>query len=365
MENNNLPNNKQAEDLDKMLADTTEESADYDTTQIVEGADKSAKTRNTRIIAGCIIGVILLALLGGLIWWHQASNKPQFSNAQRYASTQNLSNTKADEKNNKARELADLYRTKGKIDIQPYYFKPRSEMTADNKADALKRAMIAFDEGLGVMFPSKTADPNLTDDMSKAYNKDGSMNVKYTYLTKEYVAGTIYDDYHRILNPIYGGWNDFYTKGDTFNNSAKLDMLFKGDIYGMFAPNYPTEKRAHDFFECFGFRNVDKDATNKLMEKTKDYTVNVYKHGHNVKAFPVSQLTGPIKCKYSIQNTDDDWIECEAPAKMVVIKTNGVFGNDVVFRLHYTVNHDQSVSKRRILIDGIGMHINKVKNIQK
>lgn len=177
-------------------------------------------------------------------------------------------------------------------------------------------------------------------------------------MTQDYVAGTIYDDYQRFLNPIYGGWNDFYTKGDTFNNSAKLDMLFKGDIYGMFAPNYPTEKRAHDFFECFGFRNVDKDATNKLMEKTKDYTVNVYKHGHNVKAFPVSQLTGPIKCKYSIQNTDDDWIECEAPAKMVGIKTDHVATSDVVFRLHYKVNHDQSVSKRRILIDGIGQYVN-------
>lgn len=334
MENNNLPNNKQAEDLDKMLAGTTEESADYDTTQIVEDADKSAKTRNTRIIAGSIIGVILLALLGGLIWWYQASNKPQFSNAQRYASTQNLSNTKADEKNNKARELADLYRTKGKIDIQPYYFKPRSEMTADNKADALKRAKLAFDESLKDTFPSKNA-----------------------YLTQDYMANTIYDDYQRFLNPIYGGWNDFYTKGDTFNNSAKLDMLFKGDIYGMFAPNYPTEKRAHDFFECFGFRNVDKDATNKLMEKTKDYTVNVYKHGHNVKAFPVSQLTGPIKCKYSIQNTDNDLIECKAPAKMVGIKTDHVATSDVIFTLHYTVNHDQSVSKRRILIDGIGEYV--------
>ena len=212
MENNNLPNNKQAEDLDKMLAGTTEESAEYDTTQILEDADKSAKTRNTRIVAGCIIGVTLLALLSGLIWWWQASNKPQFSNAQRYASTQNMSNTKADEKNNKARELADFYRIHGKVDIQPYYFKPRNEMTADNKADALKRAMLAFDEGLGVMFPSKTADPNLTDDISKAYNKDGSMNVKYTYLTKEYVASTIYDDYQRLLNPVYGGWDDFYKK---------------------------------------------------------------------------------------------------------------------------------------------------------
>lgn len=337
-----------------MLAGTTEESAEYDTTQIVEGADKSAKTRNTRIIAGCIIGVILLALLGGLIWWYQASNKPQFSNAQRYASTQNLSNTKVDEKSNKARELADLYRTKGKIDIQPYYFKPRSEMTADNKADALKRAMIAFDEGLDVMFPSKTADPNLTDDMSKAYNKDGSMNVKYTYLTKEYVASTIYDDYQRILNPIYGGWNDFYTKGDTFNNEAKYNMLYKSGMLEMFAPEYHNGDKAYKFFKIFGFRNVDEDATNKLMEKEKDHTLYAYKHVDNVKAFPVSQLTGPIKCKYSIQNTDDDWIECKAPFRMVGVTAKDVATYDAVARLNYHVNHDQSVSKRRILIDGIG-----------
>lgn len=358
MENNNLPNNKQAEDLDKMLAGTTEESAEYDTTQILEDADKSAKTRNTRIIAGCIIGVILLALLGGLIWWWQASNKPQFSNAQRYASTQNLSNTKADEKNNKARELADFYRTKGKIDIQPYYFKPRNEMTAGNKADALKRAMLAFDEGLGVMFPSKTADPNLTDDMSKAYNKDGSMNVKYTYLTKEYVAGTIYDDYQRLLNPIYGGWNDFYTKGDTFNDSAKYDILFNSGMYEMFAPEYHTERKANAIFRVFGFRVIDEDATKKLVGKTKDYTANAYMHQTNVKGSPIGQLTGPIKCKYSIQNTDDDWIECEAPTRVVSIRTDRVATEDIVARLHYTVNHDQSVSKRRILIDGIGRQVN-------
>ena len=249
MENNNLPNNKQAEDLDKMLAGTTEESADYDTTQIVEGADKSTKTRNTRIIAGCIIGVILLALLGGLIWWYQASNKPQFSNAQRNVSAQNLSKKKVDEKSNKARELADFYRTNGKIDIQPYYFKPRSEMTADNKADALKRAKLAFDESLKATFPSKNA-----------------------YLTQDYVAGTIYDDYQRLLNPIYGGWDDFYTKGDTFNDSAKYDILFNSGMYEMFAPEYHTERKANVIFRIFGFRNVDKEATNKLMEKTKDYT---------------------------------------------------------------------------------------------
>ena len=202
MENNNLPNNKQAEDLDKMLAGTTEESAEYDTTQIVEGADKSAKTRNTRIIAGCIIGVILLALLGGLIWWYQASNKPQFSNAQRNASTQNMSKKKADEKNNKARELADFYRTNGKIDIQPYYFKPRNEMTADNKADALKRAKLAFDESLKATFPSKNA-----------------------YLTQDYVAGTIYDDYQRLLNPIYGGWDDFYKKDALNHKDMNLSLI--------------------------------------------------------------------------------------------------------------------------------------------
>ncbi len=336
MENNNLPNNKQAEDLDKMLAGTTEESADYDTTQIVEGADKSTKTRNTRIIAGCIIGVILLALLGGLIWWYQASNKPQFSNAQRNVSAQNLSKKKVDEKSNKARELADFYRTNGKIDIQPYYFKPRSEMTADNKADALKRAKLAFDESLKAAFPSKNA-----------------------YLTQDYVAGTVYDDYQRLLNPVYGGWNDFYTKGDTFNDSAKYDILFNSGMYEMFAPEYHTERKANVIFRIFGFRNVDKEATNKLMEKTKDYTVNVYMHElPHTKGLPVSSLTGPIKCEYRIQNTDNDWIECKAPFRMAVVRADRTATNDGVVRLHYTVNHDQSISKRRILIDGIGRYIN-------
>lgn len=336
MENNNLPNNKQAEDLDKMLAGTTEESAEYDTTQIVEDADKSAKTRNARIIAGCIIGVSLLPLLVGLIWWWQASNKPQFSNAQRNASTQNMSNTKADEKNNKARELADLYRTKGKIDIQPYYFKSRNEMTAGNKADALKRAKLAFDESLKATFPSKNA-----------------------YLTQDYVAGTIYDDYQRLLNPVYGGWNDFYTKGDTFNDSAKYDILFNSGMYEMFAPEYHTERKANAIFRIFGFRNVDEEATKKLVGKTKDYTANVYMHElPNTKGLPVSSLTGPIKCKYSIQNTDDDWIECEAPFRMAVVRADRTATQDGVVRLYYKVNHDQSVSKRRILIAGIGRKVN-------
>lgn len=354
MENNNLPNNKQAEDLDKMLAGTTEESAEYDTTQIVEDADKSAKTRNTRIIAGSIIGVILLALLGGLIWWYQASNKPQFSNAQRYASTQNLSNTKADEKSNKARELADFYHIHGNMEIQPYYFKSRNEMTADNKADALKRAMLAFDEGLGVMFPSKTADPNLTDDMSKAYNKDGSMNVKYTYLTKEYVAGTIYDDYQRLLNPVYGGWDDFYTKGDSFTYKDMQNIYAKSGLNKMLNKSLLNEYDLYGFFESIPLRKIVKASTKEDMQKfVKDGLVKYEPRG---KLKPsVGQLLGQIKCKYKIQNTDDDGISCEAPIRRVMSeeddKGQTIFA-DSKLSLYYKVNHDLSVNNRRLIITG-------------
>lgn len=353
MENNNLPNNQQAEDLDKMLAGTTEESADYDTTQIVEGADKSAKTRNTRIIAGCIIGVILLALLGGLIWWYQASNKPQFSNAQRYASTQNLSNTKADEKSNKARELADFYRIHGKLDIQPYYFNSRNEMTADNKADALKRAMITFDEGLDVMFPSKTADPNLTDDISKAYNKDGSMNVKYTYLTKEYVAGTIYDDYQRLLNPVYGGWDDFYKK-DALDYKDTNNIFNKSGLSEMFDNILKGDARVSQILDTFSDRTIDDAATKKDAKKFVHEGLTKYVHWY--KKLPVGQITGQIKCKYNIQNTDNDTITCEAPTRLVIAtkdKNHKDSIYDSTITLQYKVNHDQSVSKRRILIIGV------------
>lgn len=357
MENNNLPNNKQAEDLDKMLAGTTEESAEYDTTQIVEDADKSAKTRNTRIVAGCIIGVILLTLLSGLIWWWQASNKPQFSNAQRYASTQNLSNTKADEKNNKARELADFYRIHGDMEIQPYYFNSRNEMTAGNKADALKRAMLAFDEGLGVMFPSKTADPNLTDDISKAYNKDGSMNVKYTYLTKEYVAGTIYDDYQRLLNPIYGGWSDFYKK-DTLDYKDTSNIFNKSGLSEMFNNVLKGDARISEILDIFGDRVIDDAATKKDAKKFVHEGLTKYVHWYM--KLPVGQVTGQIKCKYNIQNTDNDSITCEAPTRLVIAtkdKAHKDFMDNSTITLIYKVNHDQSVSKRRILLVDYGKNL--------
>ena len=350
MENNNLQNNKQAEDLDKMLAGTTEESAEYDTTQILEDSDKSAKTRNSRIISGCIIGVILLTLLGGLIGWWQASNKPQFSNAQRYASTQNLSNTKADEKNNKARELADFYRIHGNMEIQPYYFKSRNEMTADNKADALKRAMIAFDEGLDVMFPSKTADPNLTDDMSKAYNKDGSMNVKYTYLTKEYVAGTIYDDYQRLLNPVYGGWDDLYKK-DTLDYKDTNSIFNKSGLSEMFDKSLKRDADISEILYNFGDRVIDDAATKKDAKKFVHERLTKYVHWY--KKLPVGQVTGQIKCKYNIQNTDNDILTCEAPTRLVIATKDKKHKDSVydsTIGLRYRVNHDQSLSKRRILI---------------
>ena len=78
----------------------------------------------------------------------------------------------------------------------------------------------------------------------------------------------------------------------------------------------------------------------------------------HTKGLPVSSLTGPIKCEYRIQNTDNDWIECKAPFRMAVVRADRTATNDGVVRLHYTVNHDQSISKRRILIDGIGRYIN-------
>ena len=330
MENNNLPNNKQAEDLDKMLAGTTEESADYDTTQIVEGADKSAKTRNTRIIAGSIIGVILLALLGGLIWWYQASNKPQFSNAQRNASTQNMSKKKADEKNNKARELADFYRTNGKIDIQPYYFKPRNEMTADNKADALKRAKLAFDESLKATFPSKNA-----------------------YLTQDYVAGTIYDDYQRLLNPIYGGWDDFYKK-DALNHKDMNNIFNKSGLNEIFDNWLKDDYHIAEILDTFSSRaTTDEAATKKDAKKFVDEGLTKYVHWYL--RIPVRQITGQIKCKYNIQNTDNDSITCEAPIHHIAAtkdKKHKDSTYDFNLRLHYRVNHDQSVSNRRILIVG-------------
>lgn len=327
MENNNLPNNQQAEDLDKMLAGTTEESAEYDTTQIVEGADKSAKTRNTRIIAGGIIGVILLALLGGLIWWYQASNKPQFSNAQRNASTQNMSKKKADEKNNKARELADFYRTNGKIDIQPYYFKPRSEMTADNKADALKRAKLAFDESLKATFPSKNA-----------------------YLTQDYVASTIYDDYQRLLNPVYGGWDDFYKK-DALDYKDTNNIFNKSGLSEMFDNSMKGDARVSEILDTFGDRTIDDAATKKDSKKFVYEGLTKYVHWYL--KLPVSQITGQIKCKYNIQNTDNDTITCEAPVRRVFAtkdKNHKDSIDDNTIGLRYKVNHDQSVSKRRILI---------------
>ncbi|MFU0569004.1 hypothetical protein [Gardnerella vaginalis] len=89
------------------------------------------------------------------------------------------------------------------------------------------------------------------------------------------------------------------------------------------------------------------------MEKEKDYEASVYKRtGARLKKLPVSQLTGQIKCQYSIQNTDDDWIACEAPFRMAGASDKGTFTYDAILRLNYQVNHNQSVSKRRILIQG-------------
>lgn len=334
MENNNLQNNKQAEDLDKMLAGTTEESAEYDTTQIVEDADKSAKTRNARIVAGCIIGVSLLPLLVGLIWWWQASNKPQFSNAQRNASTQNMSNTKVDEKNNKARELADFYRIHGNVYIQPYYFKPRNEMTADNKADALKRAKLAFDESLKSTFPSKNA-----------------------YLTQDYVAGTIYDDYQRLLNPIYGGWDDFYKK-DALDYKDTNSIFNKSGLGEMFDNRMKGDARVSEILDIFGDRAIDDAATKKDAKKFVYEGLTKYVHWY--KKLPVGQVTGQIKCKYNIQNTDNDTITCEAPTRLVIAtkdKTHKDFIDNSTITLIYKVNHDQSVSKRRILLVDYGKNL--------
>lgn len=334
MENNNLQNNKQAEDLDKMLSGTTEESAEYDTTQILEDADKSAKTRNARIVAGCIIGVSLLPLLVGLIWWWQASNKPQFSNAQRNASTQNMSKKKADEKNNKARELADFYRIHGNVDIQPYYFKPRNEMTADNKADALKRAKLAFDESLKATFPSKNA-----------------------YLTQDYVAGTIYDDYQRLLNPIYGGWDDFYKK-DALDYKDTNSIFNKSGLGEMFDNRMKRDARVSEILDIFGDRAIDDAATKKDAKKFVYEGLTKYVHWY--KKLPVGQVTGQIKCKYNIQNTDNDTITCEAPTRLVIAtkdKTHKDFIDNSTITLIYKVNHDQSVSKRRILLVDYGKNL--------
>lgn len=330
MENNNLPNNKQAKSVDKMLADTTEESAKNSATQILEDANKPNKTRNTRIIAGCVIGVMLLALVGSLVWWYQSSNKTQFSNA----STQNLSNTKADEQNNKARKLADYYRSHYKVVIQSYYLKPRNEMTTDEKSEALRRAKLAFDEDLKTTVPSKNA-----------------------YLTQDYVANTIYDDYQRLLNPVYGGWDEFYKKNE-FDNDSRNRILTKSGMKKIFDSNLNNTKGTLGFFNVLGIRKTDDDAMKKLSDEQVKKNSILYVPFIRAKKIPVGKLTGQILCKFDIKNTDNDIIYCEAPFRKIVAAQNKKdkdFIFDSTLGIKYVVNHDKSVSSRRILIDGFGM----------
>lgn len=351
------------EELNKIVNEPDDETDEpEETNESTESVDSNAnetnssngahKAKTKRIILGSVAGVVVLALLGGLVWWSQVANKPQISQSQRYASSQNVSNTKADEQANKARELADFYRIHAKMNIQPYYLKSRTEMTADEKKDAQKRAMQSFDEGLGIAFHSKASDPNMTDDMSKAYNKDGSMNANYTYLTAEYVSNTIYDDIMRLLNPVYGGWSDFYTKGNKFDATLRRKIWNKS-VRDIFVPEFDTDDgNIFDVFRYFGVRRIDNEATKKQPEGYFEKGSFIYVPFS--KKIPVGQMQDQIRCSYRIHNTDNDNIECEVPVRRIAVSTikgEDDFIFDAKLRLVYLVNHDKSLSNRRILLN--------------
>lgn len=310
---------------------------------------KAKKNKRKQRIFIIIVSVILVILLVFLVL--VKVNHKGITQGNQYASTANTSNT--DSNSDDSASWDDVTKTylENTLGVPEYYSQARSKTIKDDKlkAQADADAVAGAPANSLAALMSKASDPDFTDNPTKAYNNDGTLNTHYSYLSAEYVDETIRDDIERLVNPVYGEWTGTqnasgidYTKGT--GGEAGNENEWTG-LLDMFTDDYK-----------------DKIQTANLMNENVGYTLPIYadwkkdsfggQWNTRDEINPIVGSVGLYDCKYYIQSVQGDYITCTVPVKYTANTTDGIKSINKVMNITYSVNYS-STDGRRILIDEI------------
>lgn len=280
------------------------------------------------IVLAVIVAIALCAI------FFLTNNSNNNFNKNRYASSANISQTSV----SMAGDSAGNYDFLKQLGVKDYYLKSHDSLSKDERKEADRNALILAPENLTTQFLGKTVNKDLTDNESKAYNKDGSANTDYSYLTADNVSAQIMDDFERVINPVYGNWSDLQI--ESLKDKVNRSKIF-GNFDDMFPLAQPSDKPS-----------VKTESVVPLMYGDMFDNRRLNKH-------VIGALERRMKCDYNIQNNaDTDYISCSAPVAYVVRKDKKDGGNFIIRRtlkISYVPNYSSNDVKthRKLIITKI------------
>ena len=329
-----------ATDADKSTTDGSTETMPDENGDIayvdidsIAKAKKNKRKQRIFIIIVSVIIVILLVFLGLVKVTHKG-----ITQGNQYASTANTSNTDSNSDDSSSGDDATKTYLENTLGLPEYYSQARSKTIKDDKlkAHADSDAVAGAPANSLAALMSKASDPDFTDDPTKAYNDDGTLNTHYSYLSAEYVDETIRDDIERLVNPVYGEWTKTQDSGAGGDDWRSLEDMMSENM-----KNSITNTNVQSILPLYADWNSDArggEWNNKIFGKPAVGIVNMY------------------DCKYYIQSVQGDYIKCTVPVKYTITNVDMTTVNvSKTMTITYSINYSNynKDSDRRILIDSI------------
>lgn len=300
---------------------------------------KAKKNKRKQRIFITIVAVILVILLVFLVL--VKVNHKGITQGNQYASTANTSNTDSSSDNSSSGDDATKTYLENTLGVPEYYSQARSKTVKDDKlkAQADSDAVAGAPVNSIAALTSSASDPDFTDDPTKAYNDDGTLNTHYSYLSAEYVDETIRDDIERLVNPVYGEWTKTQDSGADGDDWRSLEDMMSENMKNSIDNSNGNVQSVLPLYA-----NWDSQSFNENKFDNKNFSI------------PTIGIVNMYDCKYSIQSVQGDYIECTVPVKYTVTNVD-MTTTDVskTMTITYSVNYSNYNKdlNRRILIDSI------------
>lgn len=312
-----------------------------------EREDQAKRDKKRTIILYVVIGVVIAALIGAMGWALYASSHKDTVKKQGSSVSNTLSGgDKSGNTSNASDSSSQADKLMKQMGIPEFYRKPEPTLTKEEKAEAKDYAMANADANAYAAFPMSG---DYTDDMSKAFNDDGTVNQNYSYLTADNVVPVIQDDIQRLINPVYGQWTSM---------QSYFDGVKGVDINGKFV-SQSWINLADMFSNTVNLNTVDD--VHKNMNLYADWGYNFYdkKYENKLSYVPIVGEVTAQDCKYNIQGVMTDSIVCTVNVRYGTYLANqkDPIYTDKTMTLHYKINYDEQVnSDRRILLTSVGQN---------
>lgn len=314
---------------------------DENITRILQDEDSKKRSKGLKIAITALIVVLLLILAGLGAWWYAGSRHHLPQSAAHYRSSLGDSGSDSSASTTSSGlNPAARSRYLKSIGVPDYYAMVKDRQSKKQAADAAAAAVAGMPDNAQTALSSSASNPNLTDDMSKAFNSDGSMNPNYSFLTADNVSAQVRDDMEFLANPIYGSWTDLQSpRAKEVKNPGMK-----------FAPMFSADKSA-------AVQSADLHTLQSMVPVFADWNSDSYGGRYYNRVYgPIVGTVGPSSCEYHISGTMDDSITCSAPIIYhIMMKQNEVKTENHTLTITYRPQYsgkDKDVS-RRIMIDSI------------